>query len=179
MPVVIFTMLVILVLAAAIIAVVVMGMEGQGRQQHPGVADAMARTARHLNGESDPPPALVALLGEMDDVSVTDVDVRQLPGRLRSRLSARSADSAESSDSPGSVASGGTPASAASTVTGPSPSSPLTATPGEDAAGRGAAGAQESAVPSTSDRPPAPAPDAAAAAPRVLHAELPSEPRRA
>ena len=68
MPVMIFTMLIVLVLAAAIIAVVVMGMEGTGRRQHPEIAEAMARTARHLNGEGEPPRALVQLFDEIDEV---------------------------------------------------------------------------------------------------------------
>ena len=46
MPIMIFTMLVVLVLAAGVIAVVVMGMEGTGRTKHPEIAEAMQRTAR-------------------------------------------------------------------------------------------------------------------------------------
>lgn len=95
MPVMIFTMLVVLVLAAAIITVVVMGMEGTGRKQHPEIAEAMARTARHLNGEAEPPRALVQLFDEIDEVG--DINVRELPDRLRA--SARSAWSARSAAS--------------------------------------------------------------------------------
>lgn len=97
MPIMIFTMLVVLVVAAAVIAVVVMGMQGTGREQHPEIADAMARTARHLNGEGNPPRALVAIFNEADEVS--DIDVKQIPGRLRSMASARSARSARSAAS--------------------------------------------------------------------------------
>ena len=43
MPIMIFTMLVVLVLAAGVIAVVVMGMEGTGRTKHPEIAEAMQR----------------------------------------------------------------------------------------------------------------------------------------
>ena len=102
MLVMIFTMLVVLVLAAGVIAVVVMGMEGTGRDQHPEIADAMARTARHLNGEGEPPRALVAVFDEIDEVG--DLDVRDLPAKLRqastaSAKSARTAWSALSSRS--------------------------------------------------------------------------------
>ena len=79
MPIVIFTMLMVLVLAAVVIAVVVMGMEGTGSEKHPEIADAMAKTARHLNGEGDPPRALVALFDEIDEVP----DVRELPAKIR------------------------------------------------------------------------------------------------
>lgn len=68
MPAVIFTMLVILGIAAVVIAVVVMGMEGTGRAKHPELADAMARTARHLNGEGEPPRGLRELFDEAGDV---------------------------------------------------------------------------------------------------------------
>lgn len=97
MPAMIFTMLVVLVLAAAIIAVVVMGMEGTGRKQHPEIAEAMARTARHLNGEGEPPKALVQLFDEIDEVP--DLNVRDIPDRLRSLRSAASARSALSAGS--------------------------------------------------------------------------------
>ena len=101
MPAVVFTMLVILVLAAAIIAVVVMGMEGTGKEQHPEVANVMARTARHLNGEAEPPKGLVMFFDEVSDVPVPDLkDLKSVPGRIRSLRSARSAGSASSADLP-------------------------------------------------------------------------------
>ncbi|MFT3877717.1 MAG: hypothetical protein QM708_15045 [Propioniciclava sp.] len=95
MAVMIFTMIVVMVLAVGVIAVVTMGLEGAGSRQHPEIADAMAKTARHLNGEGAPPRALVALVDEIDEVP----DMRELPRRLRSSLSARSARSAASSAS--------------------------------------------------------------------------------
>ncbi len=84
MPATIFTMLLILVVAVLVIALVVMGMEGTGRQQHPEIANAMQTTARHLNGEAEPPRGLVALIDELEDAT---------PQRIRSR-SAKSAPSA-------------------------------------------------------------------------------------
>ncbi|NLE17606.1 MAG: hypothetical protein GX632_03580 [Propioniciclava sp.] len=107
MPVMIFTMLIVLVLAAAIIAVVVMGMEGTGRRQHPEIAEAMARTARHLNGEGEPPRALVQLFDEIDEVP--DLNVRDLPDKLRNLRSAASARSAWSALSARSAASANPP----------------------------------------------------------------------
>lgn len=107
MPIMIFTMLVVLVLAAAVIAVVVMGMEGTGRQQHPEIADAMAKTALHLNGEGEPPRALVTLFDEIDEVP--DINVRELPARIRSLRSATSARSAATAASAPSASSPASP----------------------------------------------------------------------
>ena len=98
-PAVIFTMLIVLGVAAGIIAVVVMGIEGTGRSRHPEIADAMARTARHLNGEGRPPKGLTQLFDEIDDVSASDFHPRQIPGRLKSSLAAVSARSAASARS--------------------------------------------------------------------------------
>ncbi len=106
MPAVIFTMLIVLGVAAGIIAVVVMGIEGTGRSRHPEIADAMARTARHLNGEGRPPKGLTQLFDEIDDVSASDFHPRQIPGRLKSSIaSVRSAVSARSATSARSAAS--------------------------------------------------------------------------
>jgi hypothetical protein len=54
-------MLVILGIALAIIAIVAIGMQGAPRPSanQPKVRTAMARTAKHLNGEAPPPPGLV------------------------------------------------------------------------------------------------------------------------
>lgn len=98
MPIMIFALLAVLVLAVVVIAVVVMGMEGTGREKHPEIAHAMARTARHLNGEGEPPKALLTLFDEIDEVP--QVNVRDLPSKLRSMRSARSATSAASADLP-------------------------------------------------------------------------------
>lgn len=100
MPAVVFTMLVILVVAAAVIAVVVMGMEGTGKDQHPEIANAMARTARHLNGEAEPPKGLVSFFDEVSEVPVPDLkDLKAVSGKIRSLRSARSATSASSAPS--------------------------------------------------------------------------------
>ena len=107
MPAVIITMLVILLLAAAIIAVVAMGMQGHARDVNPELADAMERTARHLNGEAEPPRGLRVLLDEFDELP--SPDLKEIPARIRSFRSARSAASAASATSAASAASADLP----------------------------------------------------------------------
>ncbi|MFV0451378.1 MAG: hypothetical protein ACK5LS_03885 [Propioniciclava sp.] len=92
MPTVVLALIAILVLALAIIAVVVMGMHGTGRKTVPDLTNVMARTARQLNGEGQPPRGLLLLFNEIDEVNPADLDPRQLPGKIRSSIvSARSA----------------------------------------------------------------------------------------
>lgn len=92
MSVVIIAMLVILVIAAGVIAVVVMGIEGTGSDQHPEIADAMARTARHLSGDAGPPQGLRVLARELDEVAMPSL--KAIPHKVRSAFSASSAASA-------------------------------------------------------------------------------------
>ena len=98
MPAVIITMLVILLVAAAIIAIVAMGMQGHAREVNPELADAMETTARHLNGDAQPPRGLVTIFGEIDELP--SADLRDIPARIRSMRSARSAASATSASIP-------------------------------------------------------------------------------
>ena len=98
MPAVIITMLVILLVAAVIIAIVAMGMQGHAREVSPQLADAMETTARHLNGDAEPPRGLVAIFDEIDELP--SPDLRDLPARIRSMRSARSAASATSASVP-------------------------------------------------------------------------------
>lgn len=60
-------MLVILGIALAIIAIVAIGMQGSSRPstKQPKVRKAMARTAKHLNGEAPPPAGLVSFLDDL------------------------------------------------------------------------------------------------------------------
>jgi hypothetical protein len=48
-------MLAILAVAAAVLGLVAVGMEGRGRARMPWVAERLTRLARHLNGEVEPP----------------------------------------------------------------------------------------------------------------------------
>lgn len=48
-------MIIILGLAAVIVGMVVLGIEGRGKEHAPKLADRMARAARHLNGDGEPP----------------------------------------------------------------------------------------------------------------------------
>ncbi len=98
MAVVIITMLVILVLAVGIIAVVVMGIEGTGKAQHPDIAEAMARTAQHLSGDADPPQGLRDFARELDEAGVQSL--KEIPAKVRSLRSATSAASAASASAP-------------------------------------------------------------------------------
>jgi hypothetical protein len=68
----------ILVVALVVIAVVAMGENGTMSDRAPELADLMATTARHLNGDAEPPKLLVDLFEELPEL----------------RPSARSADSA-------------------------------------------------------------------------------------
>ena len=98
MPAVIIPMLVILLVAAVIIAIVAMGMQGHAREVSPQLADAMETTARHLNGDAEPPRGLVAIFDEIDELP--SPDLRDLPARIRYMRSARSAASAPSASVP-------------------------------------------------------------------------------
>src|SRR5215218_2320111 len=55
MVVIVFSMIIILGVAAAIVGLVALGMQGRGRDRAPVLANKMARAAEHLNGEGEPP----------------------------------------------------------------------------------------------------------------------------
>ncbi len=59
---IVIAMFVVIILAAATVAMVVMGMEGRGRDRAPRLADRAARAARHLNGDAEPPPRFLRLI---------------------------------------------------------------------------------------------------------------------
>ena len=46
----------------SIVGVVLLGMEGRGKQRAPRLADRMARAAEHLNGDGEPPARLIKLI---------------------------------------------------------------------------------------------------------------------
>jgi hypothetical protein len=55
MVVIVLSMIIILGVAAAIVGLVALGMQGRGRDRAPVLANKMARAAEHLNGEGEPP----------------------------------------------------------------------------------------------------------------------------
>lgn len=55
-------MFVILVVAACTVGLVLLGMEGRGKQRAPRLADRAARAAEHLNGEGEPPARFTKLI---------------------------------------------------------------------------------------------------------------------
>ncbi len=68
MPIAVMVMVVILALAIAIVAIVAIGMQGAGKERVPELANVMAETARHLNGDAAPPQRLVDFFDEIEDV---------------------------------------------------------------------------------------------------------------
>jgi hypothetical protein len=59
---IVVAMIVIFVLVACTVGMVLLGIEGRGKQRAPKLADRMARAARHLNGDGEPPARLVKLI---------------------------------------------------------------------------------------------------------------------
>jgi hypothetical protein len=59
---IIVAMIVIFVIVACTVGLVLLGMEGRGKDRAPKLADRMARAAQHLNGDGEPPSRLVKLI---------------------------------------------------------------------------------------------------------------------
>ena len=59
---IVLAMIVILVLAGCTVGLVLLGIEGRGKERAPKLADRMARAAQHLNGDGEPPTRLVKLI---------------------------------------------------------------------------------------------------------------------
>lgn len=59
---IVVAMIVILVVAACTVCLVLLGIEGRGKQRAPKLARRMARAAQHLNGDGEPPDRLVKLI---------------------------------------------------------------------------------------------------------------------
>jgi hypothetical protein len=59
---IVVAMIVILVVAACTVGLVLLGIEGRGKQRAPKMAARMARAAQHLNGDGEPPSRLVKLI---------------------------------------------------------------------------------------------------------------------
>ena len=62
MAAIVVAMVVILVVATCIVGLVLLGMEGRGKQRAPKLAHRMARAAQHLNGDAEPPARLIKLI---------------------------------------------------------------------------------------------------------------------
>jgi UPF0716 family protein affecting phage T7 exclusion len=59
---IVVAMIVILVVVAATVGLVLLGIEGRGRHRAPKLAHRMARAAQHLNGDAEPPARLVKMI---------------------------------------------------------------------------------------------------------------------
>jgi hypothetical protein len=64
---IVVAMIVILVLAGCTVGLVLLGIEGRGKERAPKLADRMARAAQHLNGDGEPPTRLVKLIESTRD----------------------------------------------------------------------------------------------------------------
>ena len=64
---IVLAMIVILVLAGCTVGLVLLGIEGRGKERAPKLADRMARAAQHLNGDGQPPTRLVKLIESTRD----------------------------------------------------------------------------------------------------------------
>jgi hypothetical protein len=64
---IVIAMIVILVVVACTVGMVLLGMEGRGKQRAPKLADRMARAAQHLNGDGEPPARLIKLIESSRD----------------------------------------------------------------------------------------------------------------
>lgn len=74
MTVTVIVMLVILGIALSVIAVVAVGMKGNLADRAPDLANVMATTARHLNGDAEPPQGLVEFFEEIPDLRPKSAD---------------------------------------------------------------------------------------------------------
>ncbi len=63
---VVVTMSLVLMIVVALLGVVGIGIGGVGRQVDPELAGHLARIARHLNGEGEPPQRLRRLVEALD-----------------------------------------------------------------------------------------------------------------
>jgi len=70
----VIVMLVILGIALSVIAVVAVGMKGNLADKAPDLANVMATTARHLNGDAEPPQGLVEFFEEIPDIRPKSAD---------------------------------------------------------------------------------------------------------
>lgn len=65
---------VIVAIALCVIAIVAVGMNGSLARKAPEFANLMANTAKHLNGDADPPQGLVEFFEEIPDIRPKSAD---------------------------------------------------------------------------------------------------------
>jgi len=63
MAAIVLAMIIILGVAGSTVALVLVGMQGRGRQRAPRVAHKLARAAQHLNGDGQTPRRFTRPLG--------------------------------------------------------------------------------------------------------------------
>jgi hypothetical protein len=64
----------IVAISLCVIAIVAVGMRGSLSDRAPELATMMANTARHLNGDADPPQGLVEFFEEIPDMRPKSAD---------------------------------------------------------------------------------------------------------
>ena len=64
----------IVAVALCVIAIVAVGMKGSLSDKAPELANLMANTARHLNGDAEPPQGLVDFFEEIPDMRPKSAD---------------------------------------------------------------------------------------------------------
>lgn len=64
----------IVAIALCVIAIVAIGMTGSLSRKAPDLSNMMANTARHLNGDADPPQGLVDFFEEIPDIRPKSAD---------------------------------------------------------------------------------------------------------
>ena len=64
----------IVAIALCVIAIVAVGMKGSLSDKAPELATMMANTARHLNGDAEPPQGLVDFFEEIPDIRPKSAD---------------------------------------------------------------------------------------------------------
>jgi hypothetical protein len=62
MTAIVFAMIIILGVAAGIVGMVAIGLQGRGRERAPRLAEKMTVAAEHLNGDTEPPERFVRLV---------------------------------------------------------------------------------------------------------------------
>ncbi|WP_420175600.1 hypothetical protein [Luteococcus sp. OSA5] len=78
------SLVLIVVVGLVAIAVVLVGMQGAFKERAPEMAERLATAARHMNGEAEPPQALVDMVtGQMDNVRAVQRDGGGLGAQLK------------------------------------------------------------------------------------------------